>query len=111
MATPDYYKRAGHECRELSRCFNHPMACAVEYVWRHKGKNGVEDLRKALDWIEWDKNQSEDSDDGMIDTFYEILDNLENETTGPEQWFWHSIRKFDWDAAETALRELIKQEQ
>lgn len=111
MTTPDYYKRAGHECRELSRFFNHPMACAVEYVWRHKGKNGVEDLRKALDWMEYNKTQTDDFTDEDVDTFYEILDDLSDETTGPEQRFWEAIKDTDFVAVETALREMIEQEQ
>lgn len=26
---------------------------AIKYLWRYKGKNGIEDLRKAKQYIEW----------------------------------------------------------
>lgn len=111
MTTPDYYKRAGHECRELSGTFRHPLASAIEYVWRHKGKNGIEDIRKALDWLEWDRKNRHDCRCIDFDKTNRILDSIAAETEGHEQRFWQSVKNNDWNAAETALRELIEQEQ
>lgn len=111
MTTPDYYKRSGHECRELSAMYRHPIASAIEYVWRHKGKNGVEDLRKALDWLEWDRKNQKKFICTDFDKLQEILTSLEAETIGPEQRFWKSIKDYDGIAAVTALRELIEEEQ
>lgn len=53
VSNPTHYHRDGvdFECVELSTLFPHPIASAVEYVFRHKSKNGVEDLNKALWWL------------------------------------------------------------
>lgn len=105
MTTPDYYKRSGHECRELSAFYFHPHASAIEYVWRHKGKGGVDDLRKALDWLEWEKTHV------LRGSSDAIIDDLIHDTSGPEQQFWKAVLDLDWDAARTALRELIDEEE
>lgn len=51
--TPDRYRHpSGVECWQISCHLPHPLASAFEYVWRHRQKGGVEDLQKALRWIE-----------------------------------------------------------
>lgn len=51
---PNHYKRedVNFECYELSTAFEHTIACAIEYVFRHRAKNGTQDLEKAIWWIE-----------------------------------------------------------
>lgn len=46
---PDYYKNAApFECIELSRWYPSDWGQFIQYLWRHKQKNGIEDLKKAL---------------------------------------------------------------
>lgn len=61
VSNPKYYHREGvdFECVELSTLFPHPIASAVEYVFRYKAKNGVEDLRKALWWLQYARAHEE----------------------------------------------------
>lgn len=61
VISPNYYHRDGvdFECVELSTLFPHPIASAVEYVFRYKAKNGVEDLRKALWWLRYARAHEE----------------------------------------------------
>lgn len=59
---PDHYKRNGIECIDAVRAMVGPwdgisgynLGQAVAYIWRHKDKNGVEDLSKALTYIQWE---------------------------------------------------------
>lgn len=61
VSNPKHYHREGvdFECVELSTLFPHPIASAVEYVFRHREKNGVEDLRKALWWLQYAREHEE----------------------------------------------------
>lgn len=46
---PDHYRDNGpFECIELSRLYMSDWGQVIQYVWRHREKNGVEDLYKAL---------------------------------------------------------------
>ena len=50
---PRHYQHAsGIECWQLSAYMPHPLASALEYVWRYEAKNGVEDLKKARWWLQ-----------------------------------------------------------
>ena len=52
---PPYYNSSGIlcicgkqiECIEITRTFNFNLGNVIKYVWRHKFKNGLEDLKKA----------------------------------------------------------------
>lgn len=61
VSNPKHYHRDGvdFECVELSTLFPHPIASAVEYVFRYKAKNGVEDLRKAVWWLQYARKHEE----------------------------------------------------
>lgn len=65
--SPSYYCKGGLECIEAIRA-----ACegldgveayyagnVIKYVWRFKGKNGVEDLKKARKYLDWLIEQEE----------------------------------------------------
>lgn len=125
MTTPDYYKRCGHECRELSANYPHPIASAIEYVWRHKGKNGIKDLYKAKDWLEYyfqhiDEYGYEDTDpytDAYVHKKQEVIASaLFNECFDkkeyPESRFWLAIKN-GWfeDALNYGLVQMIEQEE
>lgn len=119
MTTPDYYMRCGHECRELSANYPHPLASAIEYVWRHKGKNGVEDLYKAEDWLDYFLHHENEFDQwAPVDVRQRqnsILNDLFNECKDKEEYlesrFWLSIICYRTDEALMFLRKMIEQEQ
>jgi hypothetical protein len=50
---PDHYNAhpAGVECITVVEGFNFNVGNAIKYLWRWKEKNGVEDLRKAVWYI------------------------------------------------------------
>lgn len=50
MKEQDYYVRAGHSCWELAKLYGFAQGNIVKYLWRWHGKNGLEDLWKALDY-------------------------------------------------------------
>lgn len=45
---PSHYKDGPFECIELSRLLSSDWGQAVQYCFRWQHKNGVEDLKKAL---------------------------------------------------------------
>lgn len=49
IKNPSHYTGGDIEPKDLilAGCFPHYVASAIEYIWRHKKKNGAEDLRKA----------------------------------------------------------------
>lgn len=49
---PGYYKNRAHECIEFAQYLNFNLGNAFKYIWRHKEKNGREDLEKALWYLE-----------------------------------------------------------
>ena len=54
IKAPAHYTGGDIEPKDLILvgCFPHYVASANEYIWRHKRKNGAEDLRKAAHYIE-----------------------------------------------------------
>lgn len=48
---PSHYKDGPFECIELSRLLSSDWGQAVQYCFRWQHKNGVEDLKKALWFI------------------------------------------------------------
>ena len=42
---------SGVECIHITEHFNFCIGNAMKYLWRHKDKNGVEDLKKAVWYI------------------------------------------------------------
>lgn len=36
------------ECIDVTRVMNFNLGNAVKYIWRHEHKNGVEDIKKAI---------------------------------------------------------------
>lgn len=45
--TPPHYRSRAVECIEFTERLNFCMGNAFKYVWRHREKNGAEDLKKA----------------------------------------------------------------
>lgn len=59
--SPSHYCKGGLECIEAIRAAVSDLqgieaVCAgnvIKYVWRYKGKNGIEDLKKAEHYLHW----------------------------------------------------------
>lgn len=49
---PNHYKNRAHECIEFTHYLNFNLGNAFKYIWRHKEKNGREDLEKAVWYLE-----------------------------------------------------------
>lgn len=51
---PPHYKNhpSGIECIEITRHMEFNIGNAIKYLWRYKDKNGVEDLKKAIFYIQ-----------------------------------------------------------
>ena len=49
IKAPAHYTGGDIEPKDfiIAGCFPHYVASAIEYIWRHRLKNGAEDLRKA----------------------------------------------------------------
>lgn len=130
---PNHYHRDGvnFECVELSALLPHPIASAVEYVWRHRQKHGIEDLRKAAWWLEYARRNVWTVHDNHITNRYkyiaaEYVDVLWQRTKNtPEGRFWAAL--YDYlddlgmsdeismaqtiDSMTAAVRDMIEQEQ
>ncbi|HEZ3258925.1 TPA: DUF3310 domain-containing protein [Neisseria meningitidis] len=49
---PSHYRQHAHECIEFTQHLNFNLGNAFECIWRHKEKNGREDLEKAVWYLE-----------------------------------------------------------
>lgn len=55
VASPSHYfptVLGGHECIEFTRRMSFTVGNGFKYVARHEGKNGFEDLRKAVTFLQ-----------------------------------------------------------
>jgi hypothetical protein len=48
---PNHYTYSKVECIDAIENMPFKEACAIKYVWRHRYKNGAEDLKKAIWYI------------------------------------------------------------
>jgi len=51
---PKHYNShpSGHQCIEITRHMNFNLGNAIKYLWRTDHKNGVQDLEKAIWYIQ-----------------------------------------------------------
>lgn len=51
--SPPHYTThpSGIECIQITEHMNFCLGNAVKYLWRNEGKNGIEDLKKAIWYI------------------------------------------------------------
>lgn len=70
IKNPSHYTGGDIEPKDLilAGCFPHYVASAIEYIWRHKKKNGAEDLRKAAQCLRMHHNAGEESEDYRVYT-------------------------------------------
>ena len=56
---PQHYRSQPVECIEITHYMDFLLGNAFKYVWRHKEKNGSEDLNKALWYVNRAKERCE----------------------------------------------------
>ena len=56
---PQHYRSQPVECIEITQYMDFLLGNAFKYVWRHKEKNGSEDLKKALWYVNRAKERRE----------------------------------------------------
>lgn len=56
---PQHYRSQPVECIEITKYMDFLLGNAFKYVWRHKEKNGAEDLNKALWYVNRAKERRE----------------------------------------------------
>lgn len=71
---PEYYHRCNIECKDLIKAYlgtpGYIFFCkgnVLKYVFRHQGKNGVEDLKKAARYIEMAKEVMPSLDEQIME--------------------------------------------
>ena len=52
VSNPSHYTNAPFECFDLTREYPFAGGNAIKYVFRHRAKNGVEDLKKAAWYLD-----------------------------------------------------------
>lgn len=68
---PAHYTQGGIECIDAIRAAlgsgfaDYCAGNVIKYIWRHRFKNGIEDLRKAAVYLQWmieseEKNDTEE---------------------------------------------------
>ena len=53
---------SGVECIQITEHMNFNLGNAVKYIWRHEGKGGIKDLRKAAWYINREIERLEHAD-------------------------------------------------
>lgn len=65
---PSHYTQGGIECIDAIRAAlgsgfaDYCAGNVIKYTWRHKYKNGVEDLKKARVYLNWMIESEEDNE-------------------------------------------------
>ena len=49
---PAHYRQQPYECIEFTEHLNFNLGNAFKYIWRYRDKNGIEDLKKAVWYLE-----------------------------------------------------------
>ena len=114
---PKHYENGPFECIELSRLLSSNWGQAVQYCFRWQHKNGVEDLKKAL----WFINDAIDHNVPAIaawsveDAFTRdvkaarLLEILETENWADLEPFWNEIKWGCYKKAAKVLTEKINE--
>lgn len=84
IKAPQHYTGGDIEPKDLilAGCFPHYVASAIEYIWRHKRKNGAEDLRKAAQCLRMHTEALDQSEN--YKTHVKVCCALDRSTS--EQW-------------------------
>ena len=88
------------------------LACATKYVFRHKKKNGEQDIEKAKHYIQkaskviWDIKPKDTMENGAL--FQEFI--IENNIFGREAQFFHSVYHGKWSDALKCLDYILEEQ-
>lgn len=63
---------SGVECKDIIQEFSYNIGSAMGYLWRHEYKNGVQDLKKAVQHIQFEIERLEDKQ--LDNTFPTVKD-------------------------------------
>lgn len=74
---PGYYKNRAHECIEFAQYLNFNLGNAFKYIWRHKEKNGREDLEKAMWYLKRQRDDAPKFKKLKIRRYYELTEKLD----------------------------------
>lgn len=64
---------SGVECKDIIQEFSYNIGSAMGYLWRHEYKNGVQDLKKAIQHIQFEIERLEKEskpDSNALNNFY-----------------------------------------
>lgn len=74
---PGYYKNRARECIEFAQYLNFNLGNAFKYIWRHREKNGREDLEKALWYLKRQRDDAPKFKKLKIRRYYELTEKLD----------------------------------
>ncbi|WP_118898639.1 DUF3310 domain-containing protein [Neisseria lactamica] len=73
---PSHYRQHAHECIEFTQYLNFNLGNAFKYIWRHKEKNGREDLEKAVWYLERQRDDAPEFKKLKNKRYSELFDKL-----------------------------------
>lgn len=95
------------QCYELASLYDFAWGNVVKYLWRWRGKNGVEDLNKALDYATTaDGNPCPCGRESVCEMIYGLIE--AGGMYGEETEAWLSILEENKAGTCAALERLIK---
>lgn len=74
---PKHYRQHAHECIEFTQYLNFNLGNAFKYIWRHREKNGREDLEKALWYLKRQRDDAPKFKKLKIRRYYELTEKLD----------------------------------
>lgn len=97
------------QCIKLAQMYDFVWGNVIKYLWRYRGKNGLEDLYKALDYAESaTTNPGDGSGDALYEEYTIIYGITEAESMPPEEEHaWLSILEGNRDLVVEWLKKLI----
>ena len=111
MNTPSYYGDAPFEAWDLSSLYTSDWGQVIQYVFRWQGKNGLQDLQKAVDFA----RHAIANDDRPIPWKHaphagKLLRQLQSIGWADATHVWKALRRRDGDATLDAIKTGSNQE-
>ncbi len=83
---------SGVECKDIIQEFSYNIGSAMGYLWRHKYKNGVQDLKKAIQHIQFEIERLEkEKQDNYTHNTYEVTSDGVVYTPSSENFYKRAI--------------------
>lgn len=110
MNTPSYYGDAPFEAWDLSSLYTSDWGQVIQYVFRWQGKNGLQDLQKAVDFA----RHAIANDDRPIPWKHaphagKLLRQLQSIGWADATHVWKALRRRNGDATLDAIKTLIEE--